>query len=196
MARIQLKFRMVSEVIGKGKGGILVLTDRESERQLVIPCDPDTLLSFTNRMNRKGDYSSSLPDVLVNILMGQTDLHLEVLFDSVKDGAYHAVLYNHDTQEKFPLKDTDGVMLNFISNGKIHMYMDEKLFMQQSTRYDAMAGAVALPINSISSAMLEEGIKNAIANEEYEMASQLSAELKRRKQQHEDEEAADGADQA
>jgi bifunctional DNase/RNase len=195
MARIQLKFRMVSEVIGKGKGGILVLTDRESERQLVIPCDPDTLLSFTNRMNRKGDYSSSLPDVLVNILMGQTDLHLEVLFDSVKDGAYHAVLYNHDTQEKFPLKDTDGVMLNFISNGKIHMYMDEKLFMQQSTRYDAMAGAVALPINSISSAMLEEGIKNAIANEEYEMASQLSAELKRRKQ-HEDEEAADGADQA
>lgn len=195
MARIQLKFRMVSEVIGKGKGGILVLTDRESERQLVIPCDPDTLLSFTNRMDRKGDYSSSLPDVLVNILMGQTDLHLEVLFDSVKDGAYHAVLYNHDTQEKFPLKDTDGVMLNFISNGKIHMYMDEKLFMQQSTRYDAMAGAVALPINSISSAMLEEGIKNAIANEEYEMASQLSAELKRRKQ-HEDEEAADGADQA
>jgi hypothetical protein len=196
MARIQLKFRMVSEVIGKGKGGILVLTDRESERQLVIPCDPDTLLSFTNRMDCKGDYSSSLPDVLVNILMGQTDLHLEVLFDSVKDGAYHAVLYNHDTQEKFPLKDTDGVMLNFISNGKIHMYMDEKLFMQQSTRYDAMAGAVALPINSISSAMLEEGIKNAIANEEYEMASQLSAELKRRKQQHEDEEAADGADQA
>jgi hypothetical protein len=196
MARIQLKFRMVSEVMGKGKGGILVLTDRESERQLVIPCDPDTLLSFTNRMDRKGDYSSSLPDVLVNILMGQTDLHLEVLFDSVKDGAYHAVLYNHDTQEKFPLKDTDGVMLNFISNGKIHMYMDEKLFMQQSTRYDAMAGAVALPINSISSAMLEEGIKNAIANEEYEMASQLSAELKRRKQQHEDEEAADGADQA
>ena len=196
MARIQMKFRMVSEVIGKGKGGILVLTDRESERQLVIPCDPDTLLSFTNRMDRKGDYSSSLPDVLVNILMGQTDLHLEVLFDSVKDGAYHAVLYNHDTQEKFPLKDTDGVMLNFISNGKIHMYMDEKLFMQQSTRYDAMAGAVALPINSISSAMLEEGIKNAIANEEYEMASQLSAELKRRKQQHEDEEAADGADQA
>lgn len=195
MARIQLKFRMVSEVIGKGKGGILVLTDRESERQLVIPCDPDTLLSFTNRMDCKGDYSSSLPDVLVNILMGQTDLHLEVLFDSVKDGAYHAVLYNHDTQEKFPLKDTDGVMLNFISNGKIHMYMDEKLFMQQSTRYDAMAGAVALPINSISSAMLEEGIKNAIANEEYEMASQLSAELKRRKQ-HEDEEAADGADQA
>ncbi len=196
MARIQLKFRMVSEVIGKGKGGILVLTDRESERQLVIPCDPDTLLSFTNRMDCKGDYSSSLPDVLVNILMGQTDLHLEVLFDSVKDGAYHAVLYNHDTQEKFPLKDTDGVMLNFISNGKIHMYMDEKLFMQQSTQYDAMAGAVALPINSISSAMLEEGIKNAIANEEYEMASQLSAELKRRKQQHEDEEAADGADQA
>ena len=42
-------------------------------------------------------------------------------------------------------------------------------------------GSVSLPINSLNVALLKEALENAIREENYELASQLRDELKRRK---------------
>lgn len=184
---------MATEVVGKGNGGLLVLTDKQSERQVAIPCDADTLAAFSMRMDAGDDYSRSLPDVLVDILSWQTNLNLEIVFDGVRDGAYHAVVSNRDTLDQMPIRDSEAVLLNFISKDKIPLYMDEALFVRQSTRFDATARGVAMPINSITDAMLEEALKKAVADENYELASQLNDEMKRRKLKDGNKEATEKA---
>lgn len=193
MARVKLKFRMVSQVMGSGNGGLLVVTDKEGERQVAIPCDAETLEMFSARMDKPDDYKRRLPEVLVSIFTWQVDLNLEIMIDGVNDGSYHAMVVNCDTLEQTPINDCDAVLLNFLSKDNIPLYMEERLFLRQSTRFDATARGVAMPINSITDAMLEEALKKAVADENYELASQLNDEMKRRKLKDGNKEATEKA---
>lgn len=179
---------MVSQVMGSGNGGLLVVTDKEGERQVAIPCDAETLEMFSARMDKPDDYKRRLPEVLVSIFTWQVDLNLEIMIDGVNDGSYHTMVINCDTLEQTPINDCDAVLLNYLSKDNIPLYMEERLFLRQSTRFDASARGVAMPINAITDNMLEDAFKKAVSEENYELASQLNAEIKRRKKRSGDTE--------
>lgn len=187
---------MATEVLSNRSGGLLILTDDFGERQVAIPCNDDTLVAFSERLDNNEKHARKLPDVLIKILLWQTDIRLEIVFDSVKDGNYHALICNLDTLDQLPIDAADAVLLNFLSKGKIPLYMEEGFFTRQSTRFDANAEGVALPINSITDEMLEEALKKAIADEKYEIASQLNNEIKRRKTDKDNEDVTDTPKQA
>lgn len=180
MARIKLFLQQATEVVGEEKEGLLILTDSFQERQLAVPCNSRMYDEFRLRMNNP-KHQAELSDVLFKVIKWQTELSLELVIVSVDNGHYSAVLSNTDSLEQVPIDGAEAVLLNYISKDKIPLFIDEKLFLNQSSVYDMKAKGVSLPVNTLSSSMLRKALERAIAAENYELASQLRDELNKRK---------------
>lgn len=180
MSRIRLFLQQASEVVGGNKDGLLVLTDSYQERQLVVPCQGRLLEEFKSRLDKHENHSGMI-DILLGVIDNQTSLSLSLLITSVENGAYRAVLNNEDTQRQISIGGVEAVLLNTISKDKIPLYIDEDLFLKQSSKFNMKAEGVALPVNALPVSMLEKTLGKAVAAENYELASQLRDELKRRK---------------
>lgn len=159
---------------------MLILTDSFQERQLAVPCNSRMYDEFRLRMNNP-KHQAELSDVLFKVIKWQTELSLELVIVSVDNGHYSAVLSNTDSLEQVPIDGAEAVLLNYISKDKIPLFIDEKLFLKQSSVYDMKAKGVSLPVNTLSSSMLRKALERAIAAENYELASQLRDELNKRK---------------
>lgn len=181
MARIQLIFQQATEVVGSDNEGLLILTDPFQERQLAIPCDGNELKEFKARIGKRTGQSNKLIDVLMKVIRWQTDLDLEIVVNGLVKGKYTAILSNIDTLDQVAINAADGVLLSYISNDKIPVYIDESLFLRQSSPYDVRMKGVALPVNTLTMGMLRKALDKAVNDENYELASQLRDEIERRK---------------
>ena len=108
-------------------------------------------------------------------------MSLSLIITDVDKGAYNAVINNEDTQKHMSISGVEAVLLNKISNDKIPLYIDEALFLRQSSKFNMQAEGVALPVNALPVSMLEKTLGKAVAAENYELASQLRDEINRRK---------------
>lgn len=180
MSRIRLFLQQATEVVGADKEGLLILTDSYQERQLVVPCHGNLLEEFKSRLDKHRNHSG-LIDILLDIINNQTSLSLSLIITDVDKGAYNAVINNEDTQKHMRISGVEAVLLNKISNDKIPLYIDEALFLRQSSKFNMQAEGVALPVNALPVSMLEKTLGKAVAAENYELASQLRDEINRRK---------------
>ena len=64
------------------------------------------------------------------------------------------------------------------------IYATREVMQSQSAPYVKNAVRVPLPINVLSDKMIEEALEKAIQSEDYEMASSLRDELKKRHSDH------------
>ena len=181
MSKIRLFLQQATEVVGGEKEGLLILTDAYQERQLVVPCEGRLLEEFKSRLD-KHQYHFGLIDILLDVIDNQASLSLSLLVTNVDKGSYRAVLNNNDTQKQISIGGVEAVLLNKASNDKIPLYIDEALFLRQSTKFNMKADGVALPVNALPVSMLKKTLGKAVATENYELASQLRDELKRRKE--------------
>lgn len=179
MARIKLFLQQATEVMGEEKEGLLILTDSFQERQIAVPCSSKMFDEFKSRMNNP-KHQTELSDILFNVIKWQTELSLELVIINVDNGHYSAILSNTDSLEQVPIDGEQAVLLNYISKDKIPLFIEEKLFLKQSSVYDMKAKGVSLPVNTLSSSMLRKAMEKAIEAENYELASQLRDELNRR----------------
>lgn len=165
--------------MGEEKEGLLILTDSFQERQIAVPCSSKMFDEFKSRMNNP-KHQTELSDILFNVIKWQTELSLELVIINVDNGHYSAILSNTDSLEQVPIDGAQAVLLNYISKDKIPLFIEEKLFLKQSSVYDMKAKGVSLPVNTLSSSMLRKAMEKAIEAENYELASQLRDELNRR----------------
>jgi hypothetical protein len=179
MARIKLFLQQATEVMGEEKEGLLILTDSFQERQIAVPCSSKMFDEFKSRMNNP-KHQTELSDILFNVIKWQTELSLELVIINVDNGHYSAILSNTDSLEQVPIDGAQAVLLNYISKDKIPLFIEEKLFLKQSSVYDMKAKGVSLPVNTLSRSMLRKAMEKAIEAENYELASQLRDELNRR----------------
>ena len=179
--RVRLVFRSVSEIVGGGDVGLLVLTDSDERRQVAMPCDRLLLRGFEARMGKYPLLDKLLPEVLWKVIRWQSELRFEVQIDTLGEGKYQAVLSNVDTLDGIPISAPEGVFLSFVSRGDVPVMMDRRLFMRQSTVYENDSEGISLPINTIGDDMLRSALDRAVRNENYEMASHLRDEINRRR---------------
>lgn len=179
--RLKLLFQHATDIMDSTDEGLLILTDSNESRQVAIPCPEDKVRFLARRMKHDKQFDQELPDVLTQMLLWQDNAHYETVIDSVGDGHYHAFINDRDTLLELPIKAEDAVILNYLSNGDIPIYIDSVLFMKQSTPYDAHSKGVSLPVNTISEAMLKVSLEKAIKDENYELASRLRDEMNLRK---------------
>lgn len=179
MTKIPLRFKSISQIVGSEKLGLLILVDTNEQWQLAIPCDEAMLQQFELRVSRVPVKNLMLPEVLWQVISSQTDLRFEILITDLIEEQYRAILYNTETLEPVAIRASDAVLLSFI--GDVPIFIEEKLMQRQSVPYQRSSSGVAMPLNAISNKMLKEALDNAVANENYELASHLRDEMRRRK---------------
>lgn len=177
--RTLMFFRHATEIVGGDGEGLIVLTDSNKLRQIVIPVDKATLEWFKQSNKDAKGQERHLPDILVKVLDTE-QIVLEVDIDNIYKGTYHALLTNPQTLDQYPIDIADAIMLNKISKGNIPIYIDDGLFLRQSSPYDEKMNGVSMPINVLSDEMLKRALKDSVDKENYEQAAQIQSEMKKR----------------
>ena len=105
-----------------------------------------------------------------------------VLIYKAKDGVFYSYLYFEKEGEeiKIDARTSDAIALALRFNCPI--YTTEEI-LESEHLHDLGEGKFSVPISSVSLQMLEEALQNAIEKEEYEQASQLRDEIRRRKEE-------------
>lgn len=120
---------------------------------------------------------------------GGMDFIQAVIYD-VKDGIYYTHLYMErpdGSEYEADARTTDIVALSMRAHFPI--YIEEELLERERLRNISPDGSVyTLTVNAVSTDMLEQALAEAVKQEDYERASQLRDEIKRRKEEKETEE--------
>jgi len=178
MAKERLIFKGVSEIVGSEDLGLLILTDVAKERQITIVCDKAMAIQLELRMKHIPITKIMLPEVLCSLLKNNMSFNFELIIDNIVDGQYRTVVYNKETMESLLIRASDAVLLSIVAN--IPLYIEAGLMQRQSVIYKENARGVSLPVNTISNEMLQAALDKAIADENYELASHLRDEKRRR----------------
>jgi putative uvrB/uvrC motif protein len=179
MSKVQLIYTGVSQIVGGPELGLLILSDLSHIRQVAIVCDSRMEYEISLRAAGTSLTERLLPEVLCSINPRMTGEHYEVLFNSIIDGQYKALLVDKDDLTLTPIRASDAVLLAQVA--KLDIFMEESLFKRQSVDYHANKNKIALPVNVLSMEMLRHALDKAIEEENYELASMLRDEMRHRK---------------
>lgn len=179
MNKIRLKFKSVSDIVGSAGLSLLVLTDEGEKKQITIIIDHPTAEQMKLRVTKERDVETSLPEVMWQLLTIHVDLRLEILINCIVGGQYKAIVYDQDTLTPASISIGDAVLLSLV--GDVPLYIDESLMYRQSVSYQEGSAGIAIPVNTLNVEMLEDAMKKAIEKEDYELASHLRDEMRRRK---------------
>lgn len=179
MERVRLRFENIQQIVGSDDLSVILLTDDSRERALSVICDGPMSSQLLMRLQSPGRCKQMLPEVLIQLLPGE----YEMMIYGVYEGQYQVVLEDKAHERFVRMRMSDAVLLNIISH--IPLYIEETLMRQQCIPFDENAKGVAIPINTMDSKRLSIALERAVSEENYELASQLRDELKRRKQKEE-----------
>lgn len=185
MNKIRVHFSGVSEIVGSSDIGLLTLLNEDESLQLVITCDKQMMYQFALRMQHVTGVERLFPEVLWAVITTRTDLRFEVDITGLVEGEYQAVLVDPDAPDVYPMRASDAILLSVV--GKLPVYVEEKLMKRQSVAYHPQSSGMSLPVNVISDQMLKSALDKAVKEEDYELASLLRDEMKRRKEKKESE---------
>ena len=76
------------------------------------------------------------------------------------------------------MRAADAVLFSLAADAPI--YIEPELMQRQSVRFAEGTRGISIPVNSLSTDMLEQALQKAIAEENYELASQLRDEKRKR----------------
>ena len=168
----------VSAIIGNPEVGVIVLCDEKETVQIAIVCDGLMRQEFMLRLSKEKVCNTLLPEVLVNVLTTQVDFKFEIVINDIIDGVYKAMLINTETYQPLSLRASDAVLLHHIS--KAPLYATTQLLKRQAVPILKGTQSMALPYNALSDDMLLDAMQRAVEVEQYEAASTIRDELKKR----------------
>ncbi len=178
MERIRLHFKGLSEFVGNSKILLVNFTDEEETRQFTVLCDNAAAEIIKSYVTGERKTSESLVGIL-SIMLKSRSVHPTILINSVVNGHYTALLCDENSYELHKLDIYDALVMAFAGN--VPVYIESTLFMRQGVAYQEGRSMLAIPVNVLNNEILGKALKKAIADENYELASQLKEEQKRRK---------------
>lgn len=173
MKRTLLRYETVQQVVGGEGIAVILLTDMERKKGLSVVCDEQMAYQIQLRVNNPNACRNLLPETLVSLLPSS----YEMLILGLYDGQYQVVLTD-DVGNSSRLRMSDAVLLSLISN--IPLYIEDGLMQRQCFPFDEKAMSVAIPINTMDLPRLRSALEKAVENENYELASQLRDEIRKR----------------
>ena len=181
---VELKIHDMSTTLHPADAYALVLEEVEGGRKLPIIIGRQEAQAIKVMMVK---YLPPRP--LTHDLFPMLTKHLgavlkKILIYKAKDGVFYSYLcFDKDGEEfKIDSRTSDAVALAL--RYECPMYTTEEI-MQSEHLHDLGEGKFSVPISSVSMQMLEEALQAALDKEEYEQASQLRDEIRKRKERME-----------
>ena len=178
---VELKIHDMSTTLYPADAYALVLEEVEGGRKLPIIIGHLEAQAIKVMMVK---YQAPRP--LTHDLFPTLTMHLgaelkKIVIYKAKDGVFYSYLYFDKDGEEFKIdaRTSDAVALAL--RYKCPMYTTEEI-MESEHLQDLGKGKFSVPITSVSLQMLEEALQSAIEKEEYEQASQLRDEIRKRKE--------------
>ena len=182
--RVRLQLDSMGSIQGDDNVCVVILVEETRRMQLSLVTDEDMRRPLSLRLHKKeGDTRTSklLPEVMWESLRGFSDSEdYEMVVDSVKaNGEYHTILYNKIFGGKYDIRLSDAVLLQESSG--IPLYIKLSLVRHQMVPCPAGWNTTSIPINVMPMAVLEKGLADSIAKEDYHLAQRLKDEINKRK---------------
>lgn len=181
MDNILLKLKSVSSIMGFDEGALLILVNEAQTHQLSITCDKYMARQLCLRMKHDSRTRKLLPEVMCRLLHlddAEVAKAYELIIYDIIEGEYKVLLVNNAQNTCEKLRASDAILLSLVSN--IPLYIFKQVFEQQSTPYIAGSRDLALPLNALTDSMLKSALEKAVAKENYELATHIRDEIKRR----------------
>ena len=178
---VELKIHDMSTTLYPADAYALVLEEVDGGRKLPIIIGQQEAQAIKVMMMK---YQPPRP--LTHDLFQTLTMHLgatlkQIVIYKAKDGVFYSYLYFDKEGEeiKIDARTSDAVALAL--RYKCPMYTTQSI-MESEHLHDMGKGKFSVPISSVSLQMLEEALQSAIEKEEYEQASQLRDEIRKRKE--------------
>ena len=182
MREIELKIHDMSSTLHPADAYALVLEEKEGGRKLPIIIGHLEAQAIKVMM-LKYQPPRPLTHDLFKDLTGQLGVTMtKMLIYKAKGGVFYSYLYfDKDGEElKIDARTSDAVALAL--RYRCPMYATEEV-IESEHLHDLGEGKFSVPITSVSLQMLEEALALAVEKEDYEQASHLRDEIRRRKEE-------------
>lgn len=182
MREIELKIHDMSTTLHPADAYALVLEEKEGGRKLPIIIGHLEAQAIKVMMV-KYHPPRPLTHDLFKDLTGQLGVTMtKMLIYKAKGGVFYSYLYfDKDGEElKIDARTSDAVALAL--RYRCPMYATEDVIISEHL-HDLGEGKFSVPITSVSLQMLEEALALAVEKEDYEQASHLRDEIRRRKEE-------------
>lgn len=177
--RERLYYYTSSRITGSDDICIISLLDELGVREISIVCEKSVGAMVEAYVMKPEIMKTSLINVLADIVTRQTDNELEVSIEGINDGVYSTFLVNKTTGTRNKVKASEAVYLSLICD--VPIFIETTLMDNQSVRHRDLSLSMALPVNAVTSEMLQNALDKAIKEENYELASRLRDEMRQRK---------------
>ena len=179
----ELRVQTVSKCTKDGAAYMAILRERDGKR--ILPVLMERSEAFQLLMKMKGMKDLSLPSTMADIMKAaflQCGMDVEeVRIANVEAGVTYCHLLYRD-ENVFHMvrycKAADCLILAYTFDCPITI--SETLLEKQYMR-EVGDGLYSMPVNSVNIEALQEALKRAVEEENYELASQLRDEIRRRK---------------
>src|SRR5574344_49608 len=179
MRKVRLLFKGISEITGSDGLALIILRNPETNREISIVCDKNMETQIALQLKHPDEIHPFLADALYNIIANQTNIKLEIVIDDLINGVYIARIYNILNAMDVGVRASDAVLLSLM--GDVPIFIEEGLMHRQSVPQNLNENGMSIPVNTINLDMLQDALEKAVEREDYEQASQLRDEIRRRK---------------
>ena len=184
MKEVELKIHNMSTTLHPADAYALVLEEVEGNRKLPIIIGRQEAQAIKVVM-MKYIPPRPLTHDLFPMLTRQLGVELKKVFIyKAKDGVFYSYLCFDKEGEEFKIDSRTSDAVALALRYGCPMYTSEEI-MEAEHLHDLGEGKFSVPITSVSLQMLEEALQAAIEKEEYEHASRLRDEIRKRKEKME-----------
>ena len=178
---VELKIHDMSTTLYPADAYALVLEEVEGGRKLPIIIGRQEAQAIKVMMVRYQPPRPLTHDLFPALTMQLGATLKQIVIYKAKDGVFYSYLYFDKEGEeiKIDARTSDAVALAMRYNCPMYTTKD---IMDIEHLHDMGEGKFSVPITSVSLEMLEEALQAAIEKEEYELASQLRDEIRKRKE--------------
>ena len=157
---------------------LITLTDEGEKRALYIVLEKEVANEIKMHEKMMEDADCQLVDVFSKVLKDEGAVHYRIVFEGILNQGLKAKLVNTITDASYDIRPEMAVLLSLKSDFEMCTSLD--VLQKFSTPYNKNVMSGALPIMSLPDSLLHKALEKAVEEENYEGASFIRDEMKRR----------------
>lgn len=157
---------------------LITLTDEGEKRALYIVLEKEVANEIKMYEKKMEDADCQLVDVFSKVLKDEGAVHYRIVFEGILNQGLKAKLVNVITDASYDIRPEMAVLLSLKTDFEMCTSLD--VLQKFSTPYNKNVMSVALPIMSLPDSLLHKALEKAVEEENYEGASFIRDEMKRR----------------